>query len=273
MRTTTKLLSGAVFVVGLALGPALPAAAATENHRVDNTLLRDGYPPPDANQDTAFWYREDTRVGGSVTIYRSSDSGALPGGGPPGYGDGALALTTDHRTSAKAQLLTVDDVIGTPLTDVDGLDYWTLQSSDSQPGVTGPIVLPSLQLQIDTNGLDTDGGFTTLVFEPYQETPTGPSQPITPDVWQFWDATAKQWWSSRAIHCEGGTPDDPFDLAAGAGGPPFTTPAEIAGECPGAVVLGYGVNVGSNNPSAVTATDGLHFSTINDDFTWDFGPK
>jgi hypothetical protein len=57
----------------------------------------------------------------------------------------------------------------------------------------------------------------------------------------------------------------------GTGG--FTTPATVAGECPGAVVLGYGVNVGSNNPDAVTATDGLHFSTVNDDFTWNFGPK
>jgi hypothetical protein len=266
-----KVFAGALSASAIVLGPAFPAWAGTFEHQVDGSFLRDGNPPA-ADASDAHWYREDTRVGGAVQVYQSGDPGALPAPGGD-LGDGALALTTDHRTSAKAQLMTLHHVYGTPLADVDGLDYWTLQSSDSQPGVTNPVVLPSLQLQIDTNGVDTAGGFTTLVFEPYQETPAGPSQPITPDTWQFWDATSKQWWSSRAIHCEGGSPDDPFDLAAGAGGPPFTTPATVAGGCPGAVVLGYGVNVGSNNPDAVTATDGLHFSTVNDDFTWNFGPK
>jgi hypothetical protein len=161
-------------------------------------------------------------------------------------------------------------VYGKALSDVNALDYWTLQSTESEPP-SGGVILPALQLQIDTNGLNTAGGFTTLVFEPYQESPT--PTPIVPDTWQFWDATSKQWWSSRAIHCEGGTPD-PFDLAAGAGGPPFTTPADVAAACPGAVLLQYGLNIGAGgNPGAVTAADGLHIGIGVDSFTYDFGPK
>jgi len=265
MRAKLKMLSGAAFVAALVFGPAIPAAAASSTVGVGEAQLRDGNPTSASDTN---WYRESTQSGGAVHIYNGSDTGAPSTSGPTGFGSHALELTTNFQSTSRAQLLTTGHIAGEALSDVNSLSYWTFQDSTSQNAVA----LPSLQLQVDTNGTSTPGGFTTLVFEPYQETPTGPSQPITPEQWQFWDATGKQWWSTRAIHCEGGTPD-PFDLAAGAGGPPFTTPAAVAAACPGAVLLQFGTSLGTGPTNVVTATDGLHIGIGANDFTWDFGPK
>jgi hypothetical protein len=270
------VVAAAVFAAVIVVGPALPASAVTEEHEVGEALLRDGDPTFDAESaDDHIWYRESTFAGGSVDVYRGTDTGALSSTGAPGFGDGALAMTTNHQENSKAQLLSPHHTFGRALADVNAVDYWTFLDAASEPDNPGPKqILPALQLQIDTNGLGTPTtGFTTLVFEPYQETPTGPSQPIDPETWQFWNATSKQWWSSRDIDCTGG-PNGDFHLDRGAGGPPFTTPAEIAENCPGAQLIQFGFNVGvTPTDGVVTAVDGLHIGIGADSYTWDFGPK
>jgi hypothetical protein len=277
-----KLLGGAAFATALIIGPALPALAETSTYQVGEQLLRDGNPEftADSDEDT-LWYRESTRAGGSVDLYKGTDAGseadpgAISASGPPGFGDGALALSTNHQSASKAQLLSPHRTFNRALADVNSVTYYTYQDAASEPTNPGAkVILPSLQLQIDTNGFSESGGFTTLVFEPYQENGSDPpSTPIASETWQQWDATTKKWWSSSAIHCEGGAVD-PFDLAAGAGGPPFTTLQEVAANCPDAVIIQFGVNVGAGGqPGAVTATDGLHIGIGTDSYTWDFGPK
>jgi hypothetical protein len=275
MRRRTTVFGACVFGAAMVLGPALPAVAETATYDVGESQLRDGDPTFDAESASdANWYRETTVAGGSVDLYRGSDQGSISPSGAPGFGDGALAITTNHQAGSKAQLLSPHRTFGRALADVDAIDYWTFQDASSEPGTTGPKqLLPALQMQIDTNGFATGGGFTTLVFEPYQETESGPSQPIVPEEWQFWSTVNGRWWSTRDISCVGGTPD-PFALAAGEGGDPFTTPAEVAAGCPGAVLIQFGFNVGvTPTEGVVTAVDGLHLGIGADDFTWDFGPK
>jgi hypothetical protein len=166
-------------------------------------------------------------------------------GAPAGLGTTSLELTTSASTADKADYWT-NAVAGTPLGDVSTLAYWTYQQSASFSG--GAV---SLQLALDLNGGTlADGGFTTLVYEPYL------NGDVTPGVWQSWNASAGRWWSTRT----GG------GLVAGGGGCPCYTKADVWARDPDAVVLGIGVNIGSNNPSYVVATDGVQFN----DTTWDF---
>lgn len=192
-------------------------------------------------QNSSSWHPLDTRPGGSVRF--TEDYGA-----PPGLGSGALELKTDASTSAKADYYTFAHE-GTPLADVTTLSYWTYQAATPQP----PIAAPSFQLQIDANG-DAEGGFTTLVYEPYW------NGAVVPATWQQWDVDAGLFWSSRTV--SSGT----CTLVAGAGGPPLYTLEQIKAMCPNAVVLGIGVNVGSFNPGYTVATDGVTFN----DTTYDF---
>jgi hypothetical protein len=268
MKRRLKFLSAAVFAATVVLGPAIPAVAADNTVGVGDAQLRDGNP---ASTDDTNWYRESTGSGGAVDIYGPSDPGAPSSGGPTGFGDHALELTTNSQASSQAQLLTVGHIFNQPLANVNSVSYYTYQDEDSELGSPG-VALPSLQLQIDFNGLSTSGGFTTLVFEPYQEQDGGPHQPITPEQWQFWDATTKRWWTTHDIDCTGGTPD-PFHVDGTSGGGVFTTLSDVAAGCPDAVLFQFGVNIGSGSPNVITATDGLHLGLGTDSYSWDFGPK
>lgn len=190
-------------------------------------------------QNSASWSTMDTRPGGTVEFTEAY-------GAPAGLGDGSLELTTDATTAAKADYWTRDS-LGTPLADVNELSYWTFQAATPQP----PIAAVSYQLQIDANGA-ADGGFTTLVFEPYQSGIAGAV--VLPAIWQQWDVDAGQFWSSRAVA------SDTCLLAPGAGGPPFYSLATLKTICPDAVVLGNGVNIGTFNPGYTVATDGVQFN-------------
>jgi hypothetical protein len=265
-------LCATAFTTALVLGPAVAAAAADTTLHVQPTNVKDGNPPASEHpENDCTWYREDTRVGGSAIVYRAGEPGALaaPGGD---LGDGAIALTTTLQPTAKAQVMTTCHSAGVAVADIEGLTFHTYLDPSSEPQTAGtPSITPSYQMQIDTNGLDTAGGFTTIVYEPYQD--PNATQTVERGVWQEWDAFAGKWWTTRAIDCTGGTPDEPYHRDARAGGPPETSPGEIGTECPGAVVLQIGVNVGSNNPNAITAVDGVTFTTSAGTTTWDFGPK
>lgn len=253
MKRHWKVLAGLVFASGLAIGGGVgPASAATVNQRVIESTLKDGSRPNGDASDTS-WYREDTRVGGGITLSRDY-------GGPSGFGDGAVVLTTNDKSTAKAQLYT-NQVNGTLLADITSLSYSTYQDGSQLGFAQGAV---AYQLQVDLNGPNVTGGFTTLTYEPYLNPQV---QGVLPDQWQFWDATAGNWYTSRDINC--GT----LVIPRSSGAPPFTNPTEVGQNCIGATVLGLGLNIGSSNPSYITAADGVHIATITDSFTADFGPK
>lgn len=195
------------------------------------------------------WSTADTRPGGAVNFVVDPTA--------PGGGAGALELTTDVTTTAKAQYL---HDTATPLASVTELSYWTKQVTASFPGGD-----PSYQLPVCLGGISGTNciGFTTLVFEPYQANGLDPvTQPVLNGVWQQWDVAAGKFWSSRSY--TNGT----CSVTAGGGGTFFYTLAGLQASCPNAVVVGFGVNIGSNNPSYDVYADLVNFNGT----TYDFEP-
>jgi hypothetical protein len=240
------VFASVAFMALLALGG--PASAETATYRVLESQLRDGFPSTGSAND-AKWYRADTTLGGGVTI--TDDFGA-PG---PNGGTHSLGLTTNSQNSAKAQLGTTHKVFNRLLSTVTGLSYWTYQSADT----AGANDAAALQLQVWTGGSIPGPGFTTLVYVPVNN----PSQgPILPEQWQFWDASAGVWFSTRRIEC------DAFVVEAGA----LTTPQAVGAGCPDTVVAAIGLDVGSGTPNYIVAADGVHFAAASDSYTWYFGP-
>lgn len=195
---------------------------------------------PDSQQG---WTTADTRPGGAVTFVADSTAPR---------GRGALELTTDSTTAAKAQYMHAANV---PLAGVAELGYWTKQIAPA-----GPVADPSYQLVVCLGGAPTATacpGFTTLVYEPYQ----GGQGAVVPGVWQHWsiDSTGL-FWSTRTVACPNGV------VAGTPGGPSTYTVAAIAALCPNAVVAGFGVNIGTYNPGYVVRTDLFDFNGTVYDF-------
>jgi hypothetical protein len=192
------------------------------------------------------WSTSDTRPGGAVAFVSDATAPA---------GAGALQLTTDATTTSKAQYL---HATNTPIAQVNDLSFYTKQ-------VSGPAHAdPSYQVLVCLNGIagtncETQGGpasFTTLVYEPYQ------NGIVIPGTWQSWDVDAGMVWSSRTVACSNG------GVIAGGGGAPFYSIQQIATMCPGAIVTGFGVNIGSNNPGYNVYADLIKFNAS----TYDFEP-
>src|SRR5688500_12100468 len=141
-----KIISRMAFISILTIGFAVAAAAQTI---VVTPTNQQG------------WSEADTRTGGDVNFVVDSTAPA---------GVGALQLTTDLTTTAKAQYL--HEAI-TPLSSVTEASYWTKQVSGP------PVADPSYQIITFLNG--GTAGFTTLVFEPYQNPLQGP---IVAGQWQ-----------------------------------------------------------------------------------------
>ena len=189
---------------------------------------------------THGWFSDDTRPGGAIDFVEDASA----------PGNGALELTTNNTTTAKAQYM---HNTATPLSGVTDLSYMTKQNSASFVGGD-----PSYQLQVCLGGAtsSTCTGFTTLVYEPYQ------NGVVTPGAWQAWDVDGGQFWSSRSYS------DGACTVVAGGGGAPFYTLAGLQTLCPNAVAVKFGVNIGSNNPSYNVETDLVQFN----DTTYDFEP-
>jgi len=199
--------------------------------------------------NTQGWSTADTRPGGAVNFVVDATAPS---------GNGALQLTTDATTAAKAQYMHAASV---PLADVNDLSYYTRQISASF--VQGEA---SYQLPVCLGGVSgpTCNGFTTFVYEPYENPGLGtPGAVVIPNVWQKWDVSGGQFWSSRTA-----TGGGACNVTAGGGGAPFYTLAGLKSVCPNAVVVGFGVNIGSNNPSWNVLTDLVQFN----DTTYDFEP-
>lgn len=192
--------------------------------------------------DQQGWSTADTRPGGTVTFV--SDPSA-----PGDPHRGALQLTTDLTITAKAQYL---HEANTPLASVTELSY-----STKQVAATFPEGAPSYQVISYLQG--GTSGFTTLVFEPYQNPAQGP---VLNGVWQSWDVDQGLFWSTRTVTCSNGT------ILGTPGGPATYTLAQIRAACPTAVVAGFGVNIGSNNPGYVVRADLVDFNGT----TYNFEP-
>lgn len=200
--------------------------------------------------NTQGWTTADTRPGGTVSY--STDRSA-----PGNPHNGALRLTTDLSTTAKAQYMHEANVA---LANVTELSYSTKQDSAVFPGGDA-----SYQLPVCLGGLTASTvanpsgciGFTTFVYEPYQ------NGVVLPGVWQSWDVDSGQFWSSRP-YTNGGT----CTVVAGGGGAPFYNLATLKTMCPSAVVVGFGVNIGSNNPGYNVQTDLVNFNGT----TYNFEP-
>jgi hypothetical protein len=197
------------------------------------------------HEDEQGWSTADTRTGGAVTFVEDSTSPS---------GNGALQLTTDNTrvegvATAKAQYLHAANV---DLADLDRLSYYTKQISP-----TGLIADPAYQLVVYLNG--GTSGFSTLVFEPYQNTAQAL---VINGVWQKWNVGSGQFWSTRIVACSNGT------VNGTSGGPANYTLDQIRAMCPDARVAGFGVNIGSNNPGYRVRTDMVKF----DGTVYDFEP-
>lgn len=195
--------------------------------------------------NTQGWSTADTKPGGAVTFVSDSTSP---------YPAGALQLTTTATASAKAQYL---HLTRTRLARVTRLSYFTKQVSGP------PIADPAYQLVVCLIGAPTATscpGFTTLVFEPYQNLGNNGNAAIVANVWQKWDVAAGRFWSTRTVTCSGGI------ITGTPGGPATYTLAQIKATCPNAVVVQFGVNIGSNNPGYVVRTDGVTFNNTTYNF-------
>ncbi len=190
------------------------------------------------------WSTSDTRPGGSVNFVADSSAPGNPN-------SGALQLTTDATTAAKAQYL---HSANTTLSSVNELSYYTKQNS-----ATFPEGEASYQLPVCLGGVSgtTCTGFTTLVFEPYENLGNNGNAAVIPGTWQQWDVSAAtaNLWSSRT-YTDGGL----CTVAAGAGGAPFYNITALKTACPNAVVVGFGVNVGTFNPGYDVEADLVDFN-------------
>ena len=189
--------------------------------------------------NTQGWSTADTRPGGTVNFVADASA---PGG------SGALQLTTDATTAAKAQFL---HDANTALADVTELSYYTKQNTS----LFFPEAAASYQVIVYLNG--GTSGFSTLVFEPYQNPAQGP---VVPTVWQQWDVDSGLFWSTRTVACSNGT------VIGAPGGPATYTLSDIRTMCPNAVVIGFGVNIGTFNPGYDVETDLFNFNGTTYDF-------
>lgn len=193
--------------------------------------------------NTRGWSTADTRTGGTVEFVLDATSPAP---------DGALKLTTDATTTAKAQYMhTTETAIGS----VTDLSYSAKQITASFTDGTA-----SYQLVLCLGGLNLAlsnpcVGFTTMVFEPYQN-----GYPVSANTWETYDVDAGQMWSSRSYNSAS------CSVVAGGGGAPFYTLPQLQTQCPSAVAIGFGVNIGSNNPDYEINVDLVKFNNTTYDF-------
>ncbi|HEX8748539.1 MAG TPA: hypothetical protein VF717_15315, partial [Pyrinomonadaceae bacterium] len=168
---------------------------------------------------------------------------------------GSLSLKTPGSND-KVYLFNYDH-IGTSLSSINAISYWTYRDTTS----TAPAnQVPALNIEVDVNGLSVDGGYTVLVFEPVYNTNQGA---VVPGEWQDWDAFAggtATWWSSKEI---------PGVCAFSC----YATWSQIVEANPNAVIIGgFGVNQGGGNPGLIANADNLSLGYNDSCVTYDFEP-
>lgn len=243
--------------VSLALLACLTVAAGLFNNVADAAASLCN-PVVVTNDDVARQPENTPPTRNWVVYTRNAGTGTFrTGPGTPPLGIGSFETATPTG-SDKVTLFNYDHK-DTRLADITSLGYSTYISDTNQQQA------PALNLEVDFNGPNVAGGFTTLVFEPIYNLDQGNVQA---DMWQSWDAfnggNAK-WWSTKSIPgvCA-------FDC--------FVSWQDIVAANPDAVIVGgYGINQGSGNPSLVASSDALNIgytSAGNDPFciTYNFEP-
>lgn len=177
-----------------------------------------------------------------VLYTRNAGNGAFRSGpATPPLGVGSFEMTTP--TGADKATLFNYDHIGTKLSDINAISYSTYRTTVNLQQVT------ALNMEVDFNGPNVAGGFTTLVFEPVYNTTQGT---VLSGQWQDWDAYnggAGVWWSTKDI---------PGVCAFNCFVPWSTI---VANNANATILGGFGVNQGSGNPGLISAVDALTLGT------------
>jgi hypothetical protein len=201
--------------------------------------------------DTKGWTQSDTRTNGKVD-YVTDSSSPFP--------VGALSLKTDVSPVSgqdKAQYYVYPYVSSTfYLSDVSGsLGYSTKQNSASFSAG-----LPAYQIAVYLQNASNADTFATLTYEPYVDKGNGAVQN---GQWQNWaiDRSSSKFYVSKNVVNANGS------VTASQGSSTYTLD-QINAIFPNAKVIGYGANVGSNNPGYDTEVDGFTFNNT----TYDFDP-
>jgi hypothetical protein len=228
---------------------AAPDAALDAPACSDTVTVMAGNPGPDASDyPAAGWWSDDTRANGAVTVDATL-------GSPAGFGCRSAHFVTGDMTASpsqdKAQLVTFA-LAGTALSTISTISFYAYRSSLS---TGGPAI--DLSLNVSITGASVPTGFATLTYEPYNQ--SGGQDAIVSDTWQQWNATATSlgdgvWWTNKIANPAPGSQASPQPWAA------------FQALYPDAAVLGYGFDVGSNNPDMIIGGDGLVFGSTTTDF-------
>ncbi|HKC64979.1 MAG TPA: hypothetical protein VKB86_15160 [Pyrinomonadaceae bacterium] len=242
---TLKLFMAALIVAVVAL--AVTAIALADSSTCQITTI--------TNDDVARQSEDTTPTKSWVLYTRPTSPGTgtfVTGPGQPPLGVGSLQLQTVSG-SDKVYLFNFD-YVGTSLADINKLGYSTYRTAGSNQQVA------ALNIQVDYNGPNASGGFTTLVFEPVYNPAQGL---VTDNTWQTWDAFYNGnavWWSTRDI---------PGVCASNC----FVTWNQILAANPNATILGgIGINQGSGNPGLTDYVDAFSIGTGDSCVTYNFDP-
>jgi hypothetical protein len=228
-------------VAALALSAGLVACSSNSEPSCTPITIQAGVP---TSAPVPGWYSSDTRSNGTVSITTEF-------GTPSGLTCNAVKLTTGEATGTplqdKAQLFSFA-AAGTALGSIASVSYWGYRSSSSPAIVANPAApqAATISLNVQISGASVPGNFATLVYEPYNQ--AGGQDAIRNDTWQQWDASAGLWWSTKNGQAN------------------KLTWSAMQALYPDATVLGYGFNLGSNNPNLIVAGDGLTFGGTTTDF-------
>lgn len=188
-------------------------------------------------------------------VFPTTATGAFVSGpSDPPLGVGSFEIATPSATDHG--FLFNYEHIGTRLADITSISYATY----SEPTSTAPFFqLPSINIEVDFNGPDVAGGYTSLVFEPVYNPAQGP---IVKDVWQTWNGISNStgiWWSTRDI--------------GGVSAVTYVPWSVIVAANPNATILGgFGVNQGSGSGGLIAATDALTIGANGTTWTYNFEP-
>ena len=239
-RTGLGLALGAVALGVTVAGTGVASAASTTVVVQEHNVSRQAENTPPAKNWVIY-----TRNAGTAT-FRS-------GPATPPLGVGSLELNTPTG-SDKVQAFNYDH-IGTALSAINALGYSTYRSAGQLQQDT------ALNIEIDYNGPNVAGGFTTLVFEPVYNTDQGA---VVNGQWQTWDAYNNAnavWWSTK-------------DIPGVCAFTCYVTWNNIVAANPDATVLGgFGLNQGSGNPALTVANDALTFGAGSDKVIYNFEPE
>jgi hypothetical protein len=243
MKTTRLFIILAVAILALAVTATTIGLAATCD--VVTVTADDVAAQPEDTPPTKNWVLYTRPASPGIGTF-------VTGPANPPLGVGSLKLQT-NTGSDKVQLFNFDHV-GTRLADINKMGYATYRNTGNLQQVT------ALNIQVDYNGPDAAGGFTTLVFEPVYNTAQGA---VVSGTWQTWDAYnggQAIWWSTKPIP---GVCD--FNC--------FVTWDTIVLNNPDATILGgYGVNQGSGNPNLNVNVDALSIGSGDTCITYNFDP-